>query len=496
MAEGTLMFVKRTDSEDAQLETVGQPMCPDDEVMLLDEEDNVVPFGEVGEFCVRGPYTLRGYFAADEHNARAFTNDGFYRSGDLLRQHPSGNYMVEGRIKDLINRGGEKISAEEIENLILMHPAVRNVACVPMPDARLGERMCAFLILHPGRDISLETLVAFLETREIARFKLPERIEAVDSFPGLRLRQGFEEDPGGDDFGEARARGGGLVSRFRSSFACGRPGALVSAKVEPFPHAVMPGLVPIHPKRLGWHRPCEPGAGDVREGTWMPGTSSGMTRWGMPSRWIETSERRHTSSCALTICTATPTPSPGSTARGPYVKALAEYWKRDWSAKEEDEVVRDFAEAGVDAVLVALDLEETVGTPPCSNDYVAGMWKRHPERIVQAWGAVDPLKGEAAISEAEHAVRDLGLLGFHFHPIMGRFAVNEPRFYPLVGGDRRARRAGHDRCRHHRHGRGHAGRARRQDPPRPPVGDRRPGGGLPDLERSLPLTPAGRGSRK
>ena len=183
MAEGTLMFVKRTDSEDAQLETVGQPMCPDDEVMLLDEEDNVVPFGEVGEFCVRGPYTLRGYFAADEHNARAFTNDGFYRSGDLLRQHESGNYIVEGRIKDLINRGGEKISAEEIENLILMHPAVRNVACVPMPDARLGERMCAYLILHPGRNIELGELVAFLEEKEIARFKLPERIEIVDGFP-------------------------------------------------------------------------------------------------------------------------------------------------------------------------------------------------------------------------------------------------------------------------------------------------------------------------
>ena len=183
MAEGTLMFVKRTDSEDAQLETVGQPMCPDDEVMLLDEEDNLVPFGEVGEFCVRGPYTLRGYFAADEHNARAFTNDGFYRSGDLLRQHESGNYIVEGRIKDLINRGGEKISAEEIENLILMHPAVRNVACVPMPDSRLGERMCAYLVLHPGRDIELGELVGFLEEKEIARFKLPERIEIVDGFP-------------------------------------------------------------------------------------------------------------------------------------------------------------------------------------------------------------------------------------------------------------------------------------------------------------------------
>ena len=183
MAEGTLMFVKRTDSEDAQLETVGQPMCPDDEVMLLGEDDNIVPFGEVGELCVRGPYTLRGYFAAGEHNERAFTNDGFYRSGDLLRQHPSGNYMVEGRIKDLINRGGEKISAEEIENLILMHQAVRNVACVPMPDHRLGERMCAYLILHPGKSVSLEELVAFLEGQEIARFKLPERIEIVDSFP-------------------------------------------------------------------------------------------------------------------------------------------------------------------------------------------------------------------------------------------------------------------------------------------------------------------------
>ncbi|MDE0056522.1 MAG: AMP-binding protein [Defluviicoccus sp.] len=183
MAEGTLMFVKRTDSEDAQLETVGQPMCPDDEVMLLDEEDKLVPFGEVGEFCVRGPYTLRGYFAADEHNARAFTTDGFYRSGDLLRQHSSGNYIVEGRIKDLINRGGEKISAEEIENLILMHPAVRNVACVPMPDARLGERMCAYLVLHPGRSIELAELAGFLEEKEIARFKLPERIEIVDSFP-------------------------------------------------------------------------------------------------------------------------------------------------------------------------------------------------------------------------------------------------------------------------------------------------------------------------
>ncbi len=115
----------------------------------------------------------------------------------------------------------------------------------------------------------------------------------------------------------------------------------------------------------------------------------------------------------------------------PYVDALAKYWNRPWTAKTEDEVVKDFTEAGVDAVLVALDLETTAGTPPCSNDFVAGMQKRHPERIIQAWGAVDPLKGEAAIQEARHAIQDLHLLGFHFHPIMGHFAVNERRLYPL-----------------------------------------------------------------
>ncbi len=183
MSEGMLFFVRRTDPEDVRLETVGRPISPDDEVLLLDDDDNVVPFGEVGELCARGPYTLRGYYGAPEHNLRAFTSDGFYRSGDLMRQHPSGNYMVEGRKKDLINRGGEKISAEEIENLILQHPAVQNVACVAMPDEMLGERMCACVILRPGRKLALDELVAFLGGKEIAKYKLPERLETMPDFP-------------------------------------------------------------------------------------------------------------------------------------------------------------------------------------------------------------------------------------------------------------------------------------------------------------------------
>jgi 2,3-dihydroxybenzoate-AMP ligase len=100
-----------------------------------------------------------------------------------MRLHPSGNYVVEGRKKDLINRGGEKISAEEIENLILAHPAVQNIACVPMPDPNLGERMCACVIPKKGRSLNLAELIEFLKEKEIARFKLPERLELLSDFP-------------------------------------------------------------------------------------------------------------------------------------------------------------------------------------------------------------------------------------------------------------------------------------------------------------------------
>ncbi len=183
MAEGMLMFVRLDDPEEVKMKTVGRPISDDDEVRLVDDEDNEVAPGEVGEFLARGPYTLRGYYGVPDYNARAFTTDGFYRSGDLMRLHPSGNYMVEGRKKDLINRGGEKISAEEIENLILTHPAVQNVACVPMPDPVLGERMCAYVILRSGKTLTLSELVAFLMNEEIAKHKLPERLEILDDFP-------------------------------------------------------------------------------------------------------------------------------------------------------------------------------------------------------------------------------------------------------------------------------------------------------------------------
>jgi len=126
-----------------------------------------------------------------------------------------------------------------------------------------------------------------------------------------------------------------------------------------------------------------------------------------------------------------PGTKPWIASQGPYVEALSAYWNREWSPKSEEEVVADFRRAGVEAVLVAFDIETATGAPPCTNDYVAGMRDRHPDCVLQAWAAVDPLKEEAAIREAERAIGDLGMLGLHFHPIMGRYSVDDPRLLPL-----------------------------------------------------------------
>lgn len=118
-------------------------------------------------------------------------------------------------------------------------------------------------------------------------------------------------------------------------------------------------------------------------------------------------------------------------SQGPFVEALGSYWGRAWEPAAEEDVVAGFQGAGVEAVLVAFDIESVVGAPPCTNDYVAAFRARHPDTVIQGWAAVDPWKGEQALADAEHAIRDLGLLGFHFHPIMGRFAVDDERLRPL-----------------------------------------------------------------
>jgi predicted TIM-barrel fold metal-dependent hydrolase len=118
-------------------------------------------------------------------------------------------------------------------------------------------------------------------------------------------------------------------------------------------------------------------------------------------------------------------------SQGPYVEALSKYWGKEWTPRTEDEVVADVRSHDVEAVLVAFDIESLTGAAPCSNEYVASLSKKYPDAFIGAWGAVDPLKGAAAIDEAIDAVREHGVIGFHFHPIMGHFAVDDPALDPL-----------------------------------------------------------------
>lgn len=189
MGEGMLFWSRRGDPEDLLLNTQGAPMFEeDDEIRIVDENDRDVPPGGTGELLVRGPYTIRGYYNSPEYNRRAFTQDGFYRTGDLARIYKGRYVTVEGRIKDTINRGAEKISAEEVENHILAHPLVENCAVVAMPDPVLGEKGCAFVVTKGDQPLTLEDLTGFLrDRRQIAVFKLPERLELLSELPMTRV---------------------------------------------------------------------------------------------------------------------------------------------------------------------------------------------------------------------------------------------------------------------------------------------------------------------
>ncbi|MFI8830178.1 (2,3-dihydroxybenzoyl)adenylate synthase [Streptomyces afghaniensis] len=184
MAEGLLNYTEPGAPEDVVLHTQGRPLSPDDEIRVVDEDDHDVPPGTTGCLLTRGPYTLRGYYRADEHNATAFTADGHYRTGDLVRRTTTGHLVVEGRVKEQINRGGDKVAAAEVEEHLVHHPAVLDTAVVPAPDDLLGERTCAFVVPAPGATApDRNEAAAFLRERGLAPYKIPDRVEALDALP-------------------------------------------------------------------------------------------------------------------------------------------------------------------------------------------------------------------------------------------------------------------------------------------------------------------------
>jgi non-ribosomal peptide synthetase component E (peptide arylation enzyme) len=192
ITEGLVLISHPDDPVRARHGTQGRPGYTNDEVRLLKpgtEEDAAE--GEVGELAFRGPSSMRGYYNAPDQSCESLTSDGFVRTGDLMKAHLIEGklyYSFEGRLKDNINRGGEKFGTEEVENLIRQHPAVVDVAVVAMPDEFLIERACAYVVARPGTTApNVRQLGEFLSAKGLAKFKLPERIELVESFPVTRV---------------------------------------------------------------------------------------------------------------------------------------------------------------------------------------------------------------------------------------------------------------------------------------------------------------------
>ncbi|MEV0762847.1 AMP-binding protein [Nocardia sp. NPDC050435] len=184
MAEGLVCYTRLDDPEEVIVGTQGRPMSDLDQVAVVDAACEPVAPGADGMLITKGPYTIRGYYNNEEANARSFTPDGWYRTGDVVALRPDGNLVVKGRDGDRVNRGGEKVSAEELEEHLLEHPAVRDVAIVSVPDPALGERTCAFVLAtDPAAAPTLAELRRFVRERGVAAWKLPDLVEVVDSFP-------------------------------------------------------------------------------------------------------------------------------------------------------------------------------------------------------------------------------------------------------------------------------------------------------------------------
>ncbi|MFT3971407.1 MAG: AMP-binding protein [Micropruina sp.] len=185
MAEGLVNYTRADDPDEVVFSTQGRPISPDDELRIVDADDRDVAEGSEGSLVTRGPYTIRGYYASPQADLDSFTADGYYRTGDLVRRLPSGHLIVTGRDSDLINRGGEKVSTEELEGFALTHPAVLDAVAVGVPDAYLGERVV--LVARTEPDAAPPDLVAHLRGAGLATYKVPDDVVFLDELPATHV---------------------------------------------------------------------------------------------------------------------------------------------------------------------------------------------------------------------------------------------------------------------------------------------------------------------
>jgi non-ribosomal peptide synthetase component E (peptide arylation enzyme) len=163
--------------------SVGMPTCPHDSYKIVDENGNQLPPNTPGELIVKGPGIFAGYYKMPQENQKVFDKNGYFRTGDRAMVNDQGDFILTGRLKEMINRGGESISATDIESLMITHPGIIAVAVVPMPDAEMGEKACAYVVRRPEVKLGFETIISFLKDRGASVLQLPERIEFVDAIP-------------------------------------------------------------------------------------------------------------------------------------------------------------------------------------------------------------------------------------------------------------------------------------------------------------------------
>jgi cyclohexanecarboxylate-CoA ligase/acyl-CoA synthetase len=180
-------FTRAADPLAVRATSVGRA-SPGTELRIADGATPLAPDTE-GELQVRGASVFSGYLDNADATAAAFTDDGWFRTGDLARLDAAGNLRITGRLKDVINRGGVKFNCADVETIIGAHEAVAQCAIVPMPDPVLGERACCFLVLKAGATVTLDDLRVFLAAREVAKLKWPERLEIISDMPMTPTRK-------------------------------------------------------------------------------------------------------------------------------------------------------------------------------------------------------------------------------------------------------------------------------------------------------------------
>ena len=191
MTEGPLFRTRWDSPDEAHLHTVGRKIIADNScvIKLVDHNNNEVKPREIGEMIIKGPITFKGYFRNPEENAKVFDSEGYFHSGDLMSLRPDGRYVVEGRKKDMIIRGGENIYPEPVEGLLIKHPGILNAVAIGIPDKKLGEKLCAFVQTVEDKKITMEVMQQFMKEQGVAIFMWPERLEVVKGWPLTALNK-------------------------------------------------------------------------------------------------------------------------------------------------------------------------------------------------------------------------------------------------------------------------------------------------------------------